>query len=354
LTGRVRVAGSGTGPRRGLVLGAGGVLGFSWAVGALAALEQGLGLDARDADVVVGTSAGAVTAALLGGGVSVATMLRHQQGVVVEGDPRIDYDYETDSGGALPPPPRPFPGSAGLVARGLLHPRRLTPLALLSGVLPAGRGSIDPVGQMVETVVPAGQWAPHPATWVVAMDYESGRRVPFGRPGSPSASLAEAVMASCAIPGWYAPVRIGSRRYVDGGACSATSLDLLAPLGLDEVLVVAPMASHEVDRPASVAGRLERRLRALVTKRLDHEVEKVERAGTRVTVLTPGPEDLEAIGGASGCWRRRCARVRPPSGATSDSGSPGELPSAQRGSPAPAAVRERPGAGRRVPEGRVA
>lgn len=292
-------------PRRGLVLGAGGVLGFSWAVGALTALEQSSGIDTREAEALVGTSAGSVTAALLGSGVAVETMLRHQQGVVVEGDPRIEYDYESDSGGALPPPPKPFPGSAGLLVRNLLHPRRVTPMALLSGALPAGRGTIGPVGNMVEKVVPSGEWAPHPATWIVAMDYHSGRRVPFGRSDSPTAGLSEAVMASCAIPGWYAPVEIGGRRYVDGGACSATSLDLLAPLGLDEVVVVAPMASYRTDSPSSVAGRLERRFRGLVTKRLEREAEKVRRAGTKVTILAPGPEDLEAIGSNLMDHRRR-------------------------------------------------
>jgi NTE family protein len=291
--------------RRGVVLGAGGVLGFSWAVGALTALEQSTGIDTRDAEVLVGTSAGSVTAALLGSGVAVETMLRHQQGMVVEGDPRIEYDYDSDSGGALPPPPKPFPGSAGLLMRNVLSPRRVTPMALLSGVLPAGRGTIRPVGHLVENVIPAGEWAPHPATWIVAMDYQSGRRVPFGRSGSPAAGLSEAVMASCAIPGWYAPIDIGGRRYVDGGACSATSLDLLAPLRLDEVVVVAPMASYRTDSPTSVAGRLERRLRALVTKRLEREAEKVRRAGTRVTILAPGPEDLAAIGSNLMDHRRR-------------------------------------------------
>ena len=54
--------------RRGLVLGAGGVLGFTWAVGALTAIEQEEGFDCRDVEMIVGTSAGSITAALLGCG----------------------------------------------------------------------------------------------------------------------------------------------------------------------------------------------------------------------------------------------------------------------------------------------
>ena len=57
--------------RWGLVLGGGGVLGGAWMVGALTSLQQVHGLDPREAELIVGTSAGSVTAALLGAGVSV-------------------------------------------------------------------------------------------------------------------------------------------------------------------------------------------------------------------------------------------------------------------------------------------
>jgi len=128
------------------------------------------------------------------------------------------------------------------------------------------------------------------------MDYDSGKRIAFGREGAPPAALSEAVTASCAIPGWYAPIEISGRRYVDGGACSSTSLDLLAGQGLDEIFVIAPMVSFAYDAPSGVAARLERRVRRAITRRLLREAEKVQASGTRVTMLGPGPEDLEAIG----------------------------------------------------------
>ncbi len=285
-----------TQPRRGLVIGAGGVLGFSWAVGALTALEQEYGFDCRDVAHLVGTSAGSITAAMLGCGVSVGGLLRHQTGIPSEADPVIDYDYEADGSGPLPPLPAPGLGSASLLFRTALHPRRVTPLAALSSMLPRGRGSLRPVGSIVASVSGGADWTTHPATWVVAMDYDSGRRVAFGCSGAPPARLPEAVMASCAIPGWYPPVPIGGRRYVDGGACSSTSLDLLAGLGLDEVYVIAPMASFAYDRPLSVAGQFERRFRRLVTRRLLREAAKVRDSGTDVVMLGPGAEDLAVIG----------------------------------------------------------
>lgn len=283
-------------PRRGVVCGAGGVLGFAWTVGALLALREAEGFEPGSADVLLGTSAGSVMAAFLGAGVPLDTIYRHQLGVPAEGKPVIDYDSAVDSGGPLPPRPELRMGSRGLALRAALHPWRYPPAAALSSLLPRGRGSMAPIGRMVEGFVPAGEWAPHPATWIVAMDYDTGKRVPFGRPGSPPAGLSEAVMASCAIPGWYAPVSVGGRRYVDGGTCSATSVDLLAHRGLDEVIVLAPMASFEYDMPTSMPARIERTIRRATSRRLLHEVEKVRRGGTEVTILAPGRKDLLAIG----------------------------------------------------------
>lgn len=289
--------------RRGLVLGAGGVLGFAWMVGALAALEATEGFDARDVEVCVGTSAGSVLAALLGSGVSVEVILRHQQGIPIPGDLDIGWDYDRDSGGALPPRPRLGVGSPDLLRRVALHPTKVPPLAALTAVLPRGRGTLEPLRRMVDRVsrsLPTGDggpaWPTHPQVWVVAMDYGGGRRVAFGRDGAPPATLAEAVTASCAIPGWYAPSVIGGRRYVDGGATSPTSLDLLAGSGLGEVHVLAPMASFAYDRPRSPVARAERRLRRTVTRRVLAEATEVRESGTVVTLLGPGPEDLQAMG----------------------------------------------------------
>lgn len=291
---------SGRPPRRAVVLGGGGVLGAAWMIGALAALEDSYGWDPRRADLLIGTSAGSVLSALLGCDVSVETLVNHQRGIPAPGDPHVDFDPEGSSGGPLPPRPKLGIGSTALLAHAVRNPRRLPPLAVLSGLAPRGRGQLDAVTALVASAVelaaPGATWAPHQATWIVAMDYETGRRVPFGRPGSPPATLAEAVTASCSIPGWYAPASIGGRRYVDGGTLSPTSLDLVAGRGLDEVVVLAPMVSFEFDEPASLVGRVERRFRRAMTKRVLREAGKVRRQGTAVTILGPGREDLEAIG----------------------------------------------------------
>ena len=284
--------------RIGLVLGAGGVLGAAWTIGALCALEEVEELDVRGATPIVGTSAGAVLAALLGAGVSARELRDQQLGRPVRTGPMAGYAYDADSatGGALPMRPRAGIGSTRLLLRAVRHPRSVTPMAAVSSVLPTGRGSLWSVRHLVDAFTPTGEWSPHPALWVVAMDYDTGRRVAFGREGAPAAALSDAVLASCSIPAWYAPVTIGGRRYIDGGTCSPTSVDLLAGLGLDEVYVLAPMTSLEYDDPTSVAARVERQFRRTVTRRMLREASKVRAAGTRVTLLGPGRVDLTAIG----------------------------------------------------------
>ena len=77
---------------------------------------------------------------------------------------------------------------------------------------------------------------------VCAVDAGNGRRVVFGSRSAPPASVGQAVAASCAIPAIFAPVRIGDRLYVDGGAWSPTNADA-APAGRgDRVLLLEPTA----------------------------------------------------------------------------------------------------------------
>src|ERR687890_442249 len=42
---------------------------------------------------------------------------------------------------------------------------------------------------------------------ISAVDRANGRRVMFGAPGAPAAEVSEAVLASCAVPWVFAPVR---------------------------------------------------------------------------------------------------------------------------------------------------
>ena len=92
------------------------------------------------------------------------------------------------------------------------------------------------------------------------------------------------------------PAVIAGRRYVDGGVLSATSADLLTETGLDEVYVLAPTASLVTGRPRTPLERVERAVRRWTTFALRREAARLRSGGVKVTVLTPGPEGLHAMG----------------------------------------------------------
>jgi NTE family protein len=292
------VAGRSKPVRRAFVFGGGGVLGFAWIVGALTALQHELGVVPAPDDLRIGTSAGAVISGLLGCGLDVDGIRRHQIGMQLPEDPPIIWNYDSDSGGSRPPRPLWWPGSPRLVWDGIRRPASVSPVLALSGLLPRGRGSLQPIHRMLDSVVAetvgAGKWPLR--TWIIATDYSTGRRTVFGREGEPVAGLADAVCASCAIPAWYTPMVINSRPYIDGGAVSNASVDLLSGQELDEVFVLAPMAAVQPDSPRSPVARLERRVRRSITRGISNDIAVLRESGARVTLLTPGPEDLTAMG----------------------------------------------------------
>jgi NTE family protein len=288
-----RVIGRGR-PRTGLVLGAGGVLGAAWMTGALVRLHERL--PAADVDLLVGTSAGSVLAAALRCRAPLDEIVAWQSG---DASGRLSESMVLAAqDGPLPPWPQLRPGSLSLARAALLL--QVPPWVGASGWLPHGRGRHVALRSLVSALEErqpdvARSWADS-RTWIVAMDYDTGQRVLFGHPGAPRVPLADAVVASCSIPGWYEPTRLGGRRYVDGGVRSATSLDALAGTDVQEVYVLAPMASTESDHPLQPHLRLERRVRQLFTHALLCQAKALGAQGKRVTVVTPGPRDLAVMG----------------------------------------------------------
>jgi NTE family protein len=288
--------------RVGLVLGAGGVVGASWLIGALDALEAETGWRAVDAERIVGTSAGAVVGALAAGGISSEYMSAYASGRTLDGfveaESRADAlskrlpgsEYRLEL--ALPPI---GPGSWRLALTTIRHLRSHPPAAVVAGWLPRGFISTGPISALVGGFM-SGQWPDHPSYWAVAADYSSGKRVAFGRDDAPMAVVADAVAASCAIPGFYHPVTIAGRRYVDGGICSTSNLDLLCGADLDLVVCLNPMSSVAPVAGGSPADRFSRLMRAAAGRRLAHEARKLRAEGTNVLILQPGGDDCALMG----------------------------------------------------------
>lgn len=286
-------------------------MGGAWLTGGLDALARETGWDPAAADYVVGTSAGAMIGSLCVAGVPPWFMVAFSAGERFEGIADAGgapADGADRDGGAayrlhrgMPPI---GPGSWRLALRTLSRPHRHTPAAIASGWLPRGAISHDPLREQIRRVVPSG-WVRHPNHWVVACDYATGRRVAFGRAGSPPAELADAVAASCAIPGFYRPVEIGGRRYVDGGIYSTSNLDLLRDESLDLVICLNPTSSLHPTRawnPLDVGARM---IRGASGRRLGSEAKKLRAAGTEVILIQPTGEDLAVMGPNLMSGRRR-------------------------------------------------
>jgi NTE family protein len=301
--------------RVGLVLGAGGVVGASWLIGALEALAAETGWDPTSAERIVGTSAGSVIGALVAEGIAPEYLSAYAAGrtldEVDEGDARvqelaerlggrerIDDVAERVSGDnyrlqlALPPI---GPGSWRMALSTMSKPWRHAPSAVMAGWLPRGFVSTRPISELVETFV-AGGWPDHPSFWAVAADYCTGRRVAFGSDDAPPATIGDAVAASCAIPGFYYPPKIDGRRYVDGGICSMSNVDLLRGCDLDLVVCLNPTSTVAEVIGGTPGERLGALMRGASGRRLGHEARKLREDGTEVLILQPCEGDVRNMG----------------------------------------------------------
>jgi NTE family protein len=265
--------------RIGLVLGAGGLVGSAFHAGVLRALREATGWDPRQAEIIVGTSAGSYVGAQLRAGAPVGRVATRSQ-VAPAGAGR-----------------RFAPAAPSAVVRGLTRPGSARIGSLVAAALPAGRLPLDGLAGEVNALHSRG-W-PRDRLWLPAVRLRDGARVVFGRDEHPD--VGSAVAASCAVPGYFAPVRIGTERYVDGGAHSVTNADLLAGEGLDLVVVISPMAAARGVRTPSalLQGRGAMRLR------LATEARAVRRSGAQVVAFSPTPDDLAVMGWNAMDGRRR-------------------------------------------------
>ncbi|RMI33283.1 patatin-like phospholipase family protein [Nocardia stercoris] len=271
---------------RALVIGCGGTIGGAWIVAALAALSEQLDWDPRDADILQGTSAGAELVTVLGSGIGVGDLVAMERGAATDPVLRAHYAAAPPS---LPPLPFPRPLNPSLL-------RTQRGLAALAGLAPVGRGNPQWLRRLADALTGGREWVAHKDTRMVAVDVRTGERVAFGAPGAPRVSPATALTASWSVPGWMPPVHAAGSVFIDGGAASTASVDLLAGENVDEIYVVAPMASLSGDRIPGIGGLLEDRLlRRPMTAVLATEIAATAARGTRVVTICPDSRDLAGL-----------------------------------------------------------
>lgn len=285
-----------------LVLGAGGTIGAAWMGGVLAGIAQRTGIDFATCERIVGTSAGAMVAADLLAGVEPHALApaksanghgplpaedEEARALLIGAGVTADVDPSED--GRLR-------ARAGRLGTGLASAAgsSLAPLALSLGRAPGAlvrAAALARVEQPDRTLDDLGaRIARHGLQWdgrlrIACVDRARGRRVVFGAPGAPAATVAQAVQASCSIPGIYRPLRIGEAEYVDGAVWSPTNMDA-APAGREtHLLCLAPMGGPLGSRERHPA------VRAATTAASRLETLALQRRGVHVTVVVPEPAD---------------------------------------------------------------
>lgn len=254
----------------GIVLGAGGPVGWAYHLGVLEGVRSAIGREPGQANRLVGTSAGGAVAASLLAGSSTDDVLRSIT-------TPLTPEQREEMGAAFRRTRSPLrllrPQAPRLIGRG--------GLIGLVGLLPAGVFPTAPLRRFPT----AGLDTWPERLWMPAVRLDDGELVVFGRDRT-DIEVADALEATSAVPGMFQPKRIGDERFLDGAVASATHADLLAPVGLDHVLISSPMT-----RP----GRGVIRWRA--RRQLAAEVEALERSGASTVVLSPDEAIMEVADG---------------------------------------------------------
>jgi NTE family protein len=267
-----------------LVLGVGGLVGEAWMTGLLAGLEARTDIDFTRAERYVGTSAGSMVAAALAGGVKPrrpAPSTQNEQ--QPQPSPKQRSHRLSDLGRSIAE--RSYaPASAALAA---ITPGAALLRAALLAAIPAGGYSLAKLSDHIARFGTSFDGRLR----IVAVDRARGRRVVFGSASAPETTVAQAVAASCAVPGLYAPVTIGGRSYVDGGIWSPSNLDAADAADGDHILCLLPTGLTSHSKSTLIRG-----LGTALHSRTSLEIANARRHGANVALITPDGPAARAMG----------------------------------------------------------
>ena len=225
-----------------LVLGGGGTSGLAWETGLLKGLRDS-GLNLASADLIVGTSAGAILGAQLATGCDLEDLYERQ--------------LQPPAGSVSIPDLTRFreamtriAQSGGLTQGGLSQAARAQLGAM---AVEAEVGSEETRLAAMESYLPVRSW-PAQRLLITAVDTADGEFVVWNKDSG--VPLLQAVASSCALPMVRPAITINGRRYMDGGTRSGTSADLAAGYELVVVVAVLPLSPDESTKPVGSRAEL--------------------------------------------------------------------------------------------------
>jgi len=254
--------------KRALVLSGGGPVGVGWETGLIAGLASE-GVDLRQADVIVGTSAGSVVGAQLAGGEEASAVIDRSRTDRADGGRR----YVGATPEQMQAVMRAFMELFTTTEPDEVKRAKIGRFALESETM-SEEEFLAVFGQLAEAPWPGGYSC-------TAVDAETGAFLVWDE--AASVPLIRAVASSCAVPGVFPPITINGRRYIDGGVRSATNADLAKDA--DRVLILSLMNPEKMVGPASPFADGFRR-----------EVATLEAAGATVEAVYPDDEAAAVMG----------------------------------------------------------
>ncbi|MBE0594478.1 MAG: patatin-like phospholipase family protein [Gemmatimonadales bacterium] len=168
---------------------------------------------------------------------------------------------------------------------------------VLSGPFTTSLFQVDRLRETIARLVPARRFADlHTPLTVTSVDVETGDLVLFGDGGDASVPLIDALTASCALPIFYPPVRIGARSCADGGLRAVLPLTTAAGFGPDAIFAVRAgpsFAARPSERPAAIPPLLRahnRAMRVMMAAQTDAEIARWRHAQVPLILVEPTVE----------------------------------------------------------------
>jgi NTE family protein len=107
---------------------------------------------------------------------------------------------------------------------------------------------------MVAASIPDVTFAELPKRLLVnSVDLDQGARVVWGLPGLHDVSVRDAVYASCALPGFFPPGRVGDRTCIDGGVVDNLPVSMAAYFA--DIIIAVDVGSSDASQTERAAGQ---------------------------------------------------------------------------------------------------